>query len=47
MLFFDITSALVCKEAVNAVPKLIINVLKRELKNVLKYILKMYLELGT
>ena len=42
MLFLDITSASVCNAAVNAVPELIINVHKKELKNVLKNILSIY-----
>ena len=42
VLFFDITSASVCKAAVNAVPELINNVLKKVLKNALKYILSTY-----
>ena len=39
MLFWDITSASMCKAAMNTVQELIINVLKKVLKNVLKYIL--------
>ena len=42
MFFLDITSASVCKTAVNAVSELIINVLKKVLKNVLEYILSIY-----
>ena len=42
MLFLDITSATVSKSAVNAVPEQIINVLKKVLKNVLKYISSTY-----
>ena len=42
MLFFEITSASVCKGAVNTVPEQIIIVLKKVLKNVLKYISSTY-----
>ena len=42
MFFLDITSASVCKAAVNTVPELIINALRKVLKNVLKYILSTY-----
>ena len=42
MLFFDIASASVCKAAVNAVPELIIYILRKVLTNVLKYILSTY-----
>ena len=37
MLFFDITSGLVREAAVDTVPELIINVLKKLLKNVFRY----------
>ena len=42
MIFWDLTSALECKAAVNAVPELFIIVLKKVLKNVLRYILSTY-----
>ena len=42
MIFFDVTSALVCKTAVNAVPELFINVLKKVIMWLLKYILSTY-----
>ena len=42
MLFLDKTSTLVCKAAVNVVSELIVIVLKKTLKNVLKYILSTY-----
>ena len=43
MLFFDITSASVCKAcAWNAAAEQFNNVLKKVLKNVLKYILSTY-----
>ena len=42
MIFLDITSASVCKVAVNAVLELFINVPKKVLKNVLKYIFSTY-----
>ena len=42
MPFLDIKSASVCKAAVISVPELFINLLKKVLKNVLKYILSAY-----
>ena len=42
MLFLDITRFSVCKAAMKVVPEIIINVLKKVLKNALKYILSTY-----
>ena len=42
MFFLNITNASVCKAAVNEVSEIIINVIKKVLKNVLKYIWSTY-----